>query len=196
MLTYALALFFLLITPGPGVLSVAGIGSAFGTGPGTRYIGGIIVGTNLVAAAVVFGLAASILANEHIRLIMLTASLAYLVYLAFSVAFAGSTIAIIKATKAPGFWAGVALQTLNPKAYAIITTLLTGFAFWPESLVTETAIKLLVFNSISVPIHFAWLYVGITFHRLNLAPKVQRRINVLMAISMLLVVGMALSAPK
>ena len=196
MLTYALALVFLLITPGPGVLSVAGIGSAFGPGAGARYIGGIFVGTNLVAVAVVFGLAASILANEYIRLIMLTASLLYLVYLAFRVAFAGSTIAIIKATKAPGFWAGVVLQIVNPKAYAIITTLLTGFAFWPESLATETAIKLLIFTSISVPIHFTWLYIGITFHRLNLDPKIQRRINILMAVSMLLVVGLALIAPK
>jgi threonine/homoserine/homoserine lactone efflux protein len=196
MLTYALALFFLLITPGPGVLSVAGIGSAFGAGPGARYIGGIFVGTNLVAIAVVFGMAASILANDHIRLIMLTASLGYLVYLAFRIAYAGSKIAIIKATKAPGFWAGVVLQIMNPKAYAIITTLLTGFAFWPESLATETGIKLVIFNAISVPIHFAWLYVGITFHRLNLDPKIQRRINMLMAISMLLVVGLALIAPK
>jgi threonine/homoserine/homoserine lactone efflux protein len=196
MLTYALALFFLLITPGPGVLSVAGVGSAFGPGAGTRYIAGIMVGTNLVAAAVVFGVAASIMANDRIRLIMLTASLLYLVYLAFRIAFAGSTIAIIKATKAPGFWAGVVLQVVNPKAYAIIATLITGFAFWPENLVAETAIKLLIFNSISVPVHFAWLFVGITFHRLNLKPDTQRRVNMLMAISMLLVVGLALIAPK
>ncbi len=60
MLTFALAVFFLIITPGPGVLSVAGVGSAFGSGPGARYIAGLFVGTNLVALAVVSGMAAII----------------------------------------------------------------------------------------------------------------------------------------
>ena len=58
MLTFALAVFFLIITPGPGVLSVAGVGSSFGSGPGARYIAGLFVGTNLVALAVVSGMAA------------------------------------------------------------------------------------------------------------------------------------------
>lgn len=196
MLTFALAVFFLIITPGPGVLSVAGVGSAFGARPAVRYIGGLFVGTNLVALAVVSGMAAIVLANDRVRLILLVASLAYLVYLASRIAFAGSTIAFKEAPKAPGFWAGVVLQTVNPKAYAVNTTLFTGFAFWPGSLVTETVIKFLIMNAIWVPIHFAWLYAGITLHRLNLAPRVQRRINIAMAVSMLLVVGLALLAPK
>lgn len=196
MLTFALAVFFLIITPGPGVLSVAGVGSAYGAGPATRYIGGLFVGTNLVALAVVSGMAAIILANDRVRLILLVASLAYLVYLASRIAFAGSKIAFKEAPKAPGFWAGVALQTVNPKAYAVNTTLFTGFAFLPSSLATETVIKFLIMNAIWVPVHFAWLYAGITLHRLNLAPHVQRRINIAMAVAMLLVVGLALLAPK
>jgi threonine/homoserine/homoserine lactone efflux protein len=51
-------------------------------------------------------------------------------------------------------------------------------------------------NLIWIPIHFGWLYVGMTIHRLNLAPHVQRRVNIAMAISMLIVVGLALLAPK
>ncbi|MGB0853473.1 MAG: LysE family translocator, partial [Pikeienuella sp.] len=36
MLTFAAAVFFLLITPGPGVLSLAGVGASFGYRAGAR----------------------------------------------------------------------------------------------------------------------------------------------------------------
>jgi threonine/homoserine/homoserine lactone efflux protein len=186
----------LIITPGPGVLSVAGVGSAFGFGPGARYIAGLFVGTNLVAIAVVSGMATVILANENIRAGLLIASVLYLLYLAYRIAFAGTRIAFKEAPSAPGFLAGVTLQLVNPKAYAVNTTLLTGFAFLPSSLVAETLLKFLIMNLIWIPIHFGWLYVGMTIHRLNLAPHVQRRVNIAMAISMLIVVGLALLAPK
>lgn len=196
MITFALAVFFLIITPGPGVLSVAGVGSAFGFGPGARYIGGLFVGTNLVAIAVVSGMATVILANENIRAGLLIASVLYLLYLAYRIAFAGTRIAFKEAPSAPGFLAGVTLQLVNPKAYAVNTTLLTGFAFLPSSLIAETLLKFLIMNLIWIPIHFGWLYVGMTIHRLNLAPHAQRRVNIAMAISMLIVVGLALLAPK
>ena len=64
MLTFALAVFFLIITPGPGVLSVAGVGASFGSKPGARYIAGLFIGTNLVGLAVVSGLAAILLASD------------------------------------------------------------------------------------------------------------------------------------
>jgi threonine/homoserine/homoserine lactone efflux protein len=196
MLTFALAVFFLIITPGPGVLSVAGVGSGYGAGPGFRYIAGLCVGTNLVALAVVSGMAAVVLANAHIRTVLLLASVSYLVYLAYRIAFAGARIAFKEVARAPGLWDGIALQAVNPKAYAVNTTLFTGFAFLPGSLGSETVIKFVIMNAIWLPIHFAWLYVGISLHRLNLAPRVQRRVNIAMALSMLCVVALALLAPK
>ena len=55
MLTFALAVFLLIITPGPGVLSTAGVGAAFGWRQGLYYVGGLCAGTNLVALAVIQG---------------------------------------------------------------------------------------------------------------------------------------------
>jgi len=196
LISFTIAVFFLIITPGPGVLSVAGVGSAFGLGPGAKYIAGLFVGTNLVAMAVVTGMASAILADEKIRLILLIASVAYLLYLASKIAFAGAKIAFKEVTEAPGIWSGVILQILNPKAYAVNTTLFTGFAFWPDSFEIETALKFLIMNLIWVPIHFGWLYAGMRLHRLNLSAHVQRRVNIGMAFLMLCVVGLALAAPK
>jgi threonine/homoserine/homoserine lactone efflux protein len=196
MLTFAAAVFFLIITPGPGVLSAAGVGSGFGYRPGTRYVAGLFVGTNLVALAVISGIAAIVLANPHIRAVLVYASAAYLFYLALKIAFSGTRIAFIHAERAPGFFNGIALQAINPKAYAVNTALFSGFAFWPASLMTETLLKFAILNAIWIPIHFLWLAAGVTVRRLELAQRTQFAINVAMAVSMLAVVALAALAPK
>jgi threonine/homoserine/homoserine lactone efflux protein len=195
MLTFAAAVFFLIITPGPGVLSTAGVGSGYGARAGSLYVLGLFFGTNLVALAVVSGLAAVVLADERIRTVLLFASAAYLLYLAFRIAFAGARIAFIEKPKAPGVLGGVMLQAINPKAYAVNTTLFTGFAFLPDNPAWEVALKFLIMNAIWIPIHFLWLGAGITLRRLELPQKAQFAINIAMALSMLAVVALATLAP-
>ena len=195
MLSFAAAVFFLIVTPGPGVLSTAGVGSGFGFRAGLAYVAGLFLGTNLVALAVVSGIAAVVLAVPHLRTALVYASAAYLLYLAARIALAGSRIAFIEARRAPGFLNGVALQAINPKAYAVNTALFSGFAFWPESMVTETALKFLILNAIWIPVHLAWLAAGVTLRRLDLPRRAQFAINVAMALAMLAVVALAALAP-
>ena len=141
MFAFALAVFLLIITPGPGVLSTAGVGAAYGWRQGLFYVAGLCAGTNLVSLAVISGLAAVILAQPLVRTILLFASAGYLGYLALRIALAGAKVAFIQ-TSAPGFMAGVMLQFINPKAYAVNTTLFTSFAFYPDSFAVETGLKL------------------------------------------------------
>ena len=194
MLTFAAAVLFLIGTPGPGVLSTAGVGAGFGFRAGLRYLAGLFIGTNLVLLAVITGLAAVVLAVPSLRYLLMGASLAYLVYLAAKIAFAGSRIAFITADRAPGTGAGVLLQLINPKAYAVNTTLMANFAYAPENLAWETLSKLIIMNVVWVPIHFAWLWAGASLHRLHLSDRAQRRINGVMAAAMLAVVILALAA--
>jgi len=191
MATFALAAFFLFVTPGPGVLSAAGVGAAFGFRPGIRYVAGLFVGTNLVALAVVSGLAAALLANPAIRTILLILSSGYLLYLAFRIAFSGSKIAFITQQDPPGFMNGILLQAINPKAYAVNTAFFSGFAFWPDSLLVETLLKFVILNAIWIPIHIAWLAAGVTVRRLDLPPRIQARINIVMALLLVAVVALA-----
>ncbi len=195
MLTFALAVFFLIITPGPGVLSLAGVGAAFGFRHGSRYLLGLFIGTNLVSLGVITGLAAVLLADPGIRTVFYLISVAYLVYLAFRIAFAGSKLAFIERTEPPGIKGGILLQAINPKAYAVNTALFTGFAFFPSAPVAEIFVKLIILNAIWIVIHFLWLWVGITLRRLELSSRWQRGINIAMAISMMLVVALAALAP-
>lgn len=191
-LTFAAAVVLLLITPGPGVLSTAGVGSAFGFRAGLRYVTGLFIGTNLVTFAVITGLAAIVLSIPWLRTVLMALSTGYLLYLASKIAFAGAKIAFIEAKAAPGIGSGVFLQFVNPKAYAVNSALITGFPFWSANLTAETLLKLLIMNAIWVPIHLGWLWAGATLHRLNLSPATQRKINYGMAAALIGVVTLAL----
>jgi len=191
MITFVVAVFFLLITPGPGVLSTAGVGSGFGYQAGIRYLVGLFLGTNLVALAVLSGLAAIVLSLPVLRTVLLLASAAYLVYLALRIAMSGANVAFNAARKAPGVLDGIVVQLLNPKAYVVNTTLFSGFAFWPDSLLIENVLKLVLINVVWVPIHLLWLAAGVSLHRLELPGRVLFLINLLMAGLMLAVVGLA-----
>ncbi len=192
MVTFLAAVFFLIVTPGPGVLSAAGVGAAYGFRAGLKYITGLCIGQLIVIAAVVSGLAALILAEPLIRTLLLALSTLYLLYLAARIAFAGSKIAFIEARSEPGVMAGILLQPINPKAYAVNTTLFTGFSIHPEAFWIEVLWKLVLLNAVWIPIHVGWVWFGGALKRLDLPERSQRRINYVMALSMLIVVGLAI----
>lgn len=191
MSAFAFAVFLLIITPGPGVLSTAGVGAAFGWRQGLSYVAGLCVGTNLVSLAVISGLAAIILAEPVVRTVLLFASAGYLGYLALRIALAGAKIAFIQ-TAAPGFFAGVMLQFINPKAYAVNTTLFTSFAFYPDSFTVEIGLKLVIMNIIWLPLHLLWLHAGVKLNSLNVPARTQRLINLMMAACLLAVVVLSI----
>lgn len=188
---FIVSVFLLLITPGPGVLSLAGVGAAFGRNQGLSYMLGLLIGTNLVALAVVTGLAAIVLSIPSLRYVLLIASICYLLWLAWRIAMSGSEIGFIKAQNKPGIKDGIILQTINPKAYVVNTALFTGFPFATQSQLIETLAKFLVINIIWIVIHFLWLGAGVKLQSLALKPQTQRAINIAMALAMLLVVILA-----
>lgn len=192
MFVFIAAVFFLLITPGPGVLSTAGVSAAFGAGPAYRYVTGLFIGTNLVALAVVTGVAGLMLAHPVVRPVLLYASVLYLVYLAARIAFAGSKIAFIEKQSAPGLINGIALQAINPKAYVVNTTLFTGFPFAGFSAGMEIFWKFVLINAVWIPIHLLWLAAGIGLKKMSLPHHIQRRINIFMGASLLMVVILAM----
>ena len=192
MLTFALAVILLIITPGPGVLTTAGFGAAYGFRPSLRYVVGLFLGTNMVMLAVITGLAAVVLSVPWLRTVLMLGSVGYLLYLAARIAFAGARIAFMEARRPPGVTGGVLLQAINPKAYAVNTSLISGFGFAPENLMFEIVAKVAIMNAIWIPVHLAWLWAGVTLHRLDLPPRTQRAINIAMALAMLGVVALAL----
>ena len=134
-------------------------------------------------------------ADPRIRSLFYVASVAFLAYLAFRIAFAGTRLAFIARAAPPGVRGGVVLQVINPKAYAVNTTFFSGFAFLADAPGFEIALKLIILNVIWIAIHFLWLWLGLSIQRLDLSPARQRSINIAMAFAMLMVVALAALAP-
>ncbi len=192
MIEFVIAVFFLLITPGPGVLTTAGIGAAFGFRAGFAFVAGLCLGGFITMMMVIAGVGAVVLAVPSLRIVLLIASVGYLIYLAFRIASAGAKVGFSPAKTPLGFSNGLLLQFINPKAYVVATTLFSGFAFMPEAPIWEVTIKVVLFNMVWLPVHLIWLGFGTTLGALNLSGRVQRVINIAMAMSMLIVVGVAL----
>ena len=191
MLSFTIACLLMISTPGPAVLTIAGIGSGFGFSAGNRFLWGLFTGNAIVAATVVSGLAAIIFAVPYVRETFLAFSVAYLLFLAFKVAMAGNTVGFGAASNAPSFKAGVVFQGFNPKCYAVNTLIYTGFSIFPENLLLEAAAKTIIWLSIWVPVHYLWLYLGISIRKLNLPDHRQRQINITMALVLVIVVVLA-----
>jgi len=191
MLIFLLAVTLLMITPGPGVLSTAGFGVAYGFRPSLRYVLGLFAGSNLVMLAVITGVAAIVLSLPWLRALLMALSVGYLLYLAARIAFAGAHLAFLQAHNPPGILGGLMLQMINPKAYVVNTSLITGFSYAPANLPFEIATKVLIMNAVWIPVHLGWLYAGCRLHALALSPRRQRMINIGMACAMLAVVALA-----
>ena len=194
MITFAIVCFLMFATPGPGALSLASVGAAFGWRQGFVYMAGLFVGHVLVSLAVITGLATIILAEPIVRTILLFCSAGYLGYLAFRIALAGSKIGFIEILRAPGFVAGMSLQFINPKAYAVHTTFFTGFAFHPGSFAVEISLKLVILNTIWLLLHTLWLYAGYRLNELQLSAKVQKWINIFMALCLCVVISLSVGS--
>lgn len=194
MIEFALAVFFLLITPGPGVLTVAGVGAGYGMRAGVGYMLGIIAGAQCVLLLVASGVWAAAASVPYLREVLLFGSTGYLFYLALRIAVAGSNVAFIEAKKAPKFHNGVLLAVVNPKGYAVGTILFSGFHFLPAQPFLEIASKFAIQLAVALPVHVVWLYAGVTPKSLDLSPGVTRAINIGMALALVAVVGLALFA--
>ena len=179
---------FMLITPGPGVLTTAGLGSGYGWRVGLRVLVGLFIGTNLTAILTITGLVAIV--PDTLRIGLVWASVAYFGWLAAKIAFAGAKVGFIHSERAPGIWNGITLQLINPKAYTVNTLLFGGYAFWGGGM-DEILMKFLIINAIWVPVHFLWLGAGVRIRALDLGRRTQRLINVAMALALLAVVVIA-----
>ena len=188
--SFALAVLLLTITPGPAVLTLAGVGSAFGWRQGVLFLFGLFVGVHLVCFAVISGLATLIMADPVVRIALLLASSAYLCYLALKIALAGKRIGFIHIT-APSLITAIMLQLINPKAYAVNTMLFSSFAFYPQNFLIETGLKLLINNALWIPIHLIWLYGGVCVSQLDVTAKTHKIVNFAMAGCLLAVVGLS-----
>ena len=191
MLTFTIAIFLMIITPGPGVLSLAATGSGFGWKAGILYLAGLFIGTNTVLVFVVTGFKGFLFEIPWVEPVFLIISLSYLTWIAWRIASAGNEIKFKKSKNEPTFFEAIFLQIINPKAYLVNGILFAGFPLKNFSLQQEILIKALIINLVWIPVHFFWLWIGIKLRQWGLNKGKQAIVNKVMAFCLLVVIGLA-----
>lgn len=188
---FLLAALALTGSPGPATLSLTATGAAFGAGRGTAYLAGIVVGMVLVMAAVAAGLVGLLMAVPGATPAVTVLAAAYFLYLAWRIATAPPLTEDDGGRQAPSFVAGLALSLVNPKGYAAMAALYSGFVLVPGRMGADIAVKMTVLTLIIVAVNVAWLLAGAGLTRFFREPRSNRLINV--AFAVLLVGSVALA---
>ena len=188
MTSYIIISFLMMVTPGPGVLSLAGVGAGFGWRVGIMYLIGLFLGTNGVALLVVLGFKQFLFEIDGVELTFLVLSLSYLSFLSWRIATSDNKTGFKETSKAPKLYEGVFLQFVNPKAYVVQGHLFVVLSLGISSYNVEILTKFLIVNSIWIPIHIFWLWLGISLKKWSLASNKQVWVNRGMGLALFAVV--------
>jgi threonine/homoserine/homoserine lactone efflux protein len=188
MVAYIIVSFLMMVTPGPGVLSLAGVGAGFGWRVGIIYLIGLFFGTNGVALLVVLGFKQFLFEIDGVELTFLFLSLSYLSFLSWRIATSDNKTGFKETSKAPKLYEGIFLQFVNPKAYVVQGHLFVVLSLGMTSYNLEILTKFLIVNSIWIPIHIFWLWLGISLKKWSLASKKQIWVNRGMGLALFAVV--------
>jgi len=190
-LGFALAGFALAGSPGPATLSLAATGAAFGARRGLGYMAGIVAGMVVVMGLVAAGVVGLLLALPGASPILVASASVYFVYLAVRIATAPPLSGEAEERRRPSFAGGVFLSLVNPKGYAAMAALFSGFVLVGERLELDAAAKIGVLLAIITMVNLAWLFAGEALARRFREPRASRAINV--SFALLLVASIALT---
>jgi threonine/homoserine/homoserine lactone efflux protein len=192
LLAFVLAGFALAGSPGPATLSLAAAGAAFGARGGVAYMAGIIIGMVAVMGIAATGVMSVLLAVPGAAPVVIAAAAAYFAYLAYRIATAPPLAAGAGAGRRPSFAGGLFLSLVNPKGYAAMAALFSGFVLVRERLALDAVLKAAVLLAIMLAVNLAWLLLGAALTRLFRDPRTNRAINVAFAALLLISVAGAL----
>jgi threonine/homoserine/homoserine lactone efflux protein len=92
----------------------------------------------------------------------------------------------------PSFAGGVFLSLVNPKAYAAMAALFSGFVLVPNRFALDATAKAIVLAAIITAVNLAWLIAGAALTRFFRDPRTSRAINVTFAVLLITSVALAL----
>lgn len=181
-------------SPGPATLSLAAAGAAFGARRVVGYLAGIVVGMVGVMAITASGLVGLLLAVPGATPVVTGAAAVYFVWLAWRIATAPPLAAEGGARKPPGFLGGLGLSLVNPKGYAAMAALFSGFVLLRERLALDAVVKIALLTAVIVAVNLLWLLAGAMMTRFFRDPRSNRIVNVVFAVLLLVSVVLAVTA--
>ena len=192
LLGFAVAGFALAGSPGPNTLSLAATGAAFGARRGVGYMAGVNIGMVAVMAITASGVVSLLLAAPGATPIVTTVAAGYFAFLAYRIATAPPLTANTEFGRQPSFAGGVFLSLVNPKAYAAMAALFSGFVLVPNRFALDATAKAIVLAAIITAVNLAWLNAGAALTRFFRDSRTSRAINVTFAVLLIASVALAL----
>jgi threonine/homoserine/homoserine lactone efflux protein len=191
------------ITPGPNNLLVMRSGARHGLGPTWPHILGIELGFGGLIVLTWAGVGALLLAVPFAARVLQWLCVAYLLWLAFGMLRESVADDALHAAAAPrpmGIAEAMAFQLVNPKAWMMAVTGVSGFGTTERSSWLELLVVVLVFVGVGFPSVAIWALWGAAIHRVLHRPAARRAFNWAMALlivisALLMLRGEGLVAP-
>jgi threonine/homoserine/homoserine lactone efflux protein len=190
---FLLAALALAGSPGPATLSLTATGAAFGARRGLLYLAGIVIGMVVVMVVVASGLVGLLLAVPGAATVIGVLAAGYFLYLAWCIATAPPLDEQAGERRAPSFAAGFLLSLVNPKGYAAMAALFSGFVLVQAGVAQDIALKMGLLVAVMLAVNMVWLVAGATLTNLFRRPATNRAINVAFAILLVASVMFALA---
>jgi len=180
-------------TPGPANMAMMATGARFGFRAALPFVAGVILGKQLIIWPIGYGIMEVASQIPLLFEILKFLSALYIIWLAWRVAnmrlSSGEPLA-----DAPGFWSGLLVHPLNPKAWAMI---LVGFTNFVESDTTTFYATLYIAASlliIQIICHPIWTLFGDRIAKFIIGKKYERVFMWFLALVTVIFVLMALFA--
>jgi threonine/homoserine/homoserine lactone efflux protein len=181
-------------SPGPATLSLAAAGAAFGARRVAGYLVGIVLGMVAVMVIAAAGLVGLLLAVPGATPVVTVAAAAYFLWLAWHIAVAPPLTDAGSERRPPHFVGGFGLSLINPKGYAAMAALFSGFVLVRERFELDVMLKIAVLTSLIAAVNVAWLLAGALLTRFFRDARINRIVNVAFAVALLASVALALLA--
>jgi threonine/homoserine/homoserine lactone efflux protein len=177
-------------SPGPATMGIAAVAAAFGARRALGFTAGVIGGIVIVMAVTASGVTGLVMAIRGAAPVITLLAAAYIVYLAYRIATAPPLGDTAGARSPPSFLGGFFLNLANPKAYAAMAALFSGFVLLTGQPAWDALLKGAILLAIVSTVNFSWLLVGAALSRAFRRPATNRALNV--AFALLLVASVVL----
>jgi threonine/homoserine/homoserine lactone efflux protein len=167
-------------SPGPATISLVAVVAAYGVRRSLPYVSGLIVGSELILVAVASGVSAALLAVPAVRSLLIAASAAYILWLAYGIATAPPLSVQRAAADAPSLTGGTVLGVANPKGWVAMAAVFAS-ARIADTAATDAAAKTAVLAVMIILIMTAWLLAGASLAPMLREPRRARIINASLA---------------
>lgn len=180
-------------TPGPANMAMMATGARFGFRAALPFVAGVILGKQLIIWPIGYGIMEVASQIPLLFEILKFLSALYIIWLAWRVANMRLSSGE-PSVDAPGFWSGLFVHPLNPKAWAMI---LVGFTNFVESDTTTFYATLYIAASlliIQIICHPIWTLFGDRIAKFIIGKKYERVFMWFLALVTVIFVLMALFA--